>query len=106
MKEIDWEQIFIIMWDLLVEKLKECESRFVLQKVVEVNGVAKYKETFYIKIKQNIKKKPNLWKRYMETRSFLIYRNYRRMRNKVKNMIKYSRQQKEKQISVNTKKNL
>ena len=41
----------------------------------------------------------------METRSSLIYRNYCRMRNKVKNMIKYSRKQKEKQISGNIKKN-
>ena len=72
---------------------------------MEVNGEAKYKETFNITIRQNIRKKHNLWKRYMETRSSLIYRSYCRMRNKVKNMIKYSRKQKEKQMNENIKKN-
>ena len=108
LKDID--QMFIgrnvqQMWDLLVETLKECETRFIPNKIVEVNGEAKYKETFDITIRQNIRKKHNLWKRYMETRSSLIYRNYCRMRNKVKNMIKYSRKQREKQISGNIKKN-
>ena len=43
----------------------------------------------------------------METRSRLptVYRNYCRARNKVKNMIKYTRKQKEKCISGNIKKN-
>ena len=50
---------------------------------------------------KNIKKKHNLWKRYMETRSPVVNGKYCRMRNKVKNMIKYTRKQKEKQISGN-----
>ena len=82
------------MWDLLVETLKECETRFIPNKIVEVNGEAKYKETFDITIRQNIRKKHNLWKRYMETRSTLIYRNYCRMRNKVKNKISIPRSKK------------
>ena len=55
------------MWDILVETLKECETNFIPNKIVEVNGEAKYKETCHIAIRQNIKKKHNLWKRYMET---------------------------------------
>ena len=110
LKDIELKQMFIgrnvqQMWDLLVETLIECETRFIPNKIVEVNEEAKYKETFDITIRQNIRKKHNLWKRYMETRLSLIYRNYCRMRNKVKNMIKYSRKQKEKQISGNIKKN-
>ena len=110
LKDIDLKQVIIgkgvqQMWDLLVEKLKEWETRFIPNKIVEVNGEAKYEETFDITIRQNIRKKHNLWKRYMETRLCLIYRNYCRIRNKVINMIKYSRKQKEKQISGNIKKN-
>ena len=41
----------------------------------------------------------------METRSPTVYRNYCKIRNKVKNMIKYTRKQKEKCISGNIKKN-
>ena len=108
LKEIDWKQMFIgkgvqQMWDLLVETLKECEARFIPNKIVEINGDAKYKETFNITIRKNIKQKHNLWKRYMETRSPVVYGKYCRMRNKVKNMIKYTRKQKEKQISGNIK---
>ena len=64
-----------------------------------------YKETCNITIRKNIKQKHNLWKRYMETRSPVVYGKYCRMRNKVKNMIKYTRKQKEKQISGNIKNN-
>ena len=110
LNEIDWKHLFVgkdvqQMWDLLVETLKECETRFIPNKIVEINGDAKYKETFNIKIRENIKKKHNLWKRYMETRSSVVYGKYCRMRNKVKNMIKYTRKQKEKQISGNIKNN-
>ena len=89
LKEIDWKHMFIgkgvqQMWDLLVETLKECEARFILNKIVEINGDAKYKETFNITIRKNIKQKHNLWKRYMETRSPVVYGKYCRMRNKVK----------------------
>ena len=97
MKEIDWKKMFIgkgcvqQMWDLLVETLKECEARFIPNKIVEINVDTKYKETFNITIRKNIKKKHNLWKRYMETRSPVVYGKYCRMRNKVKNMIKYTR---------------
>ena len=41
----------------------------------------------------------------METRLPTVYRNYCRDRNKVKNMIKYTRKQKEKCISGNIKNN-
>ena len=112
LSEIDWKHLFVgkdvpvqQMWDLLVETLKECETRFIPNKIVEINGDAKYKETFNITIRENIKKKHNLWKRYMETRSPVVYGKYCRMRNKVKNMIKYTRKQKEKQISGNIKNN-
>ena len=69
------------MWDLLVETLKECEARFIANKIVEINRDAKYKETFNIKITKNIKQKHNLWKRYIETRSPVVYGKYCRMRN-------------------------
>ena len=110
LNEIDWKHLFVgkdvqQMWDLLVETLKECETRFIPNKIVEINGDTKYKETFNITIRENIKKKHNLWKRYMETRSPVVYGKYCRMRNKAKNMIKYTRKQKEKQISGNIKNN-
>ena len=93
------------MWDIMSEILLENERMHIPNKVLEINGGTKHKETFSMVIRQKIKKKHNLWKRYMETRLPTVYRNYCRARNKVKNMIKYTRKQKEKCISGNIKNN-
>ena len=84
------------MWDIMSEILLGNERMHIPNKVLEINGDTKYKETFSMVIRQKIKKKHHLWKRYVE-----MYRNYCRARNKVKNMIIYTRKQKEKCISGN-----
>ena len=53
------------MWDILIEILLESEKKYIPNKVLEINGDTKYKEIFSIVIRQKIKKKHNLWKRYM-----------------------------------------
>ena len=93
------------MWDIVSEILLENERMHIPNKVLEINGDTKCKETFSMVIRQKIKKKHNLWKRYMEIRLPTVYRNYCRARNKIKNMIKYTRKQKEKCISGNIKNN-
>ena len=110
LRTINWYHLFDgkdvqQMWDILREILLESEKKYIPNKVLEINGDNKYKETFSIVIRQKIKKKHNLWKRYMETRSPTVYRNYCKIKNKVKNMIKYTRKQKEKCISGNIKNN-
>ena len=97
--------MFQQMLDIMSEILLENERMHIPNKVLEINGDTKYKETFSMVIRQKIKKKHNLWKRYIETRLPTVYRNYCRVRNKVKNMIKYTRKQKEKCISGNIKNN-
>ena len=49
------------MWDILIEILLESEKKYIPNKVLEINGDTKYKETFSIVIRQKIKKKHNLW---------------------------------------------
>ena len=110
LRKINWHQLFDgkdvqQMWDIMSEILLENERMHIPNKVLEINGDIKYREAFSMVIRQKIKKKHNVWKRYMETRLPTVYRNYCRARNKVKNMIKYTRKQKEKCISGNIKNN-
>ena len=44
------------MWDILIEILLESEKKYIPNKVFEINGDTKYKETFSIVIRQKIKK--------------------------------------------------
>ena len=71
LNEIDWKHLFVgkdvqQMWDLLVETLKECETRFIPNKIVKINGDAKYKETFNITIRETSKRNTicgkDIWK--------------------------------------------
>ena len=74
-------------------------------KIVERNRESKFKELLPEHIRLKIRKKHNLWKRFMETKLQKTYLEYCRVRNKVKNMITYFRKQKEKIISMDVKKN-
>ena len=78
-------------WDLLSDRIKECEEKYIPSKIIEINGDTKYKDKLPSHIRGKIKNKHNLWKRYMETRLSKTYREYCKARNKVKNMIKYFR---------------
>ena len=73
-------------------------------KIVEMNRESKFKELLPEHIRLKIRKKHNLWKRFMETKLQKTYLEYCRVRNKVKNMITYFRKQKEKIISMDVKK--
>ena len=73
-------------------------------KIVEMNRESKFKELLPEHIRLKIRKKLNLWKRFMENKLQKTYLEYCRVRNKVKNMITYFRKQKEKIISIDVKK--
>ena len=92
-------------WDVLVDNIGSFEDQYNLSKMVEINRDDKFGEKLPNHIRLQIKKKHNMWKRYMETRSPDIYRTFCRSRNKVKNLIKKFRKQKETDIRSNIKRN-
>ena len=70
LRKTNWYQLFDgkdvqEMWDIISEILFENEKMYIPNKVLEINGDTKYKETFFMVIGQKIKKKHILWKRYM-----------------------------------------
>ena len=73
-------------------------------KIVEMNRESKFKELLPEHIRLKIRKKHNLWKRFMETKLQKTYLEYCRVRNKAKNMITYFRKQKEKLLVWMSKK--
>ena len=72
-------------WDVLVDIIGNLEDQYIPSKMVEINKDDKFGEKLPNHIRLQIKKKHNMWKRYMETRSLDIYRTFCRSRNKVKN---------------------
>ena len=108
--EINWklllnEKNVQSQWNIFDKIIKECENKHVPMKIVERNRESKFKELLPEHIRLKIRKKHNLWKRFMETKLQKTYLEYCRVRNKVKNMITYFRKQKEKIISMDVKKN-
>ena len=91
--------------DIFDDKIKECEVKLIPTKLVLKNWDSNQKDVLPQYIRVKIKQKHNLWKRYMETRLNKYYASYCRARNKVKNMPKYFRKEKEKIICSNIKKN-
>ena len=70
LRKTNWYQLFDgkdvqEMWDIISEILFENEKMYIPNKVLEINGDTKCKETFFMVIGQKIKKKHILWKRYM-----------------------------------------
>ncbi len=108
---IDWQEAFTNkvtvqeMWDIFVTKIQELVNKYIPMKKIHMNRENKYKEQIPVHIRTKIKKKRNLWKRYMETKLSKTYREYCKVRNKVKNMLKFFRKQKERNISKNIKNN-
>ena len=92
-------------YDTLIEIVKLCEEIYIPSKIVEKNNNVRFPEKLPTYIRVKIKKKHNLWKWYMETIKMDIYREYCRTRNKVKNMMKFFRKNKERDISFNAKTN-
>ena len=111
--EINWklllnEKNVQSQWNIFDKIIKECENKHVPMKIIEMNRESKFKELLPEHIRLKIRKKHNLWKRFMETKLQKTYLEYCRVRNKVKNMIRPTcfRKQREKIISMDVKKNL
>ena len=107
---VNWDEILSgkdtqQQYDTLIEIVKLCEEKYIPSKIVEKNNNVRFSEKLPTYIRVKIKKKHNLWKRYMETKKMDIYREYCRTRNKVKNMMKFFRKNKERDISFNAKTN-
>lgn len=91
-------------WDIFDCKIKECE-KFIPTVNIDQNRESKYEDMLPTNIRQQIKKKHKLWKRYIKHRDMNVYKEFRKTSNKVKNMTTYCRKQKEKNISMNVKNN-
>ena len=101
---VDWDEILSgkdtqQQYDTLIEIVKLCEEKYIPSKVVEKNNNVRFPEKLPSYVRVKIKKKHNLWKRYMETKKIDIYREYCRTRNKVKNMMKFFRKNKKRDIT-------
>ena len=63
-------------WDIFDEKIKECEAKFISTKMIVKNFDSKFKDILPQYVREKIKQKHNLWKRYMETRLSKYYTDY------------------------------
>ena len=63
-------------WDVLTTIIKELEEQYIPSKIVDVNGDDRFGEKLPNHITMQIKKKHNLWKRYMETKSLRYIMNF------------------------------
>ena len=86
---VNWDEILSgkdtqQQYDTLIEIVKLCEEKYISSKIVEKNNNVRFSEKLPTYIRVKIKKKHNLWKRYMETKKMDIYREYCRTRNKDK----------------------
>ena len=73
LNNIDWKEL--MSWkgvqqkyDVFAEIVKMCEEKYIPSKIVEKNCDFKFAERIPNYIRTVIRKKYNLWKRYMETK--------------------------------------
>lgn len=111
MSQINWEILFENKtvqekWDLFDSKVKDCES-IIPSIIIDINRESKYSDLLPLNIREKIKQKHKLWKKYIggEPRNMNTFKQFRRASNKVKNMTTYFRKQKEKNIGMNVKNN-
>ena len=69
---VNWDEILSgkdtqQQYDTLIEIVKLCEEKYIPSKIVEKNNNVRFSEKLPTYIRVKIKKKHNLWKRYMET---------------------------------------
>jgi hypothetical protein len=91
-------------WKIFEARIKELEATFIPSKTINMNQKRGEFPLPYNVVKK-IRKKHNLWKRYMETREGKIYEEYCRTRNKVKSLICKVRREHERKISKQVKTN-
>ena len=89
----------------IAEIVKMCEEKYKNTKLLKKNVILNLLRGYQTILGLIIRKKHNLWKRYMETKRVDTRGEYCKIRNKVKNMIKFFRKQKEREISMKAKTN-
>lgn len=104
----NWEEILAEktveqQWDILIGHIEEAQKLFI--PTIASNKERKWKiplDTYFIK---QIKKKHRCWNRYIETRDPAKLVEYKRQRNKVRNITRKGKLELEKSIASNIKEN-
>ena len=78
LNNIDWKELMSgkdvqQKYDVFAEIVKMCEEKYIPSKIVEKNCDFKFTERLPNYIRTVIRKKHNLWKRYMETKKVDTY---------------------------------
>ena len=92
-------------WKVFKEKLQYIQDKFVPQRKQRSIKDRKGKINVDQKTLQTIRKKHRCWARYMETRDGEKYKEYCRVRNKVKSLTRNAVKSKEKEIAKEIKNN-
>ena len=83
--------------------LKKSEEAHIPHKYVEVGNKKKWKCPLDEKTRRKIRKKHRCWQRYMESRDAEKYREYCKIRNNVKKVVKKMQRDREKVIAKQAK---
>ena len=110
LNNIDWKKLMSgkdvqQKYNVFAEIVKMCKEKYIPSKILEKNCDFKFTEQLPNYIRTVIRKKHNLWKCYIETKKADTFKEYCKSRNKVKNITKFFRKQKEREISMNAKTN-
>ena len=92
-------------WDIFNTVIKELEDKHIPTKTYYVNDDKKGNFPLPANVLKTIRKKHNLWKKFMVTREGKAHQDYCRARNKVKNLLRKARKEHEKNICKDIKTN-
>jgi hypothetical protein len=104
LKKIQWNQVLVgeveEKWNIFKYKLSQVvDNHLPLQQIH--NGV--HKLNLSVQVRKMVKKKHGLWKKYMRTKAGQDYREFCKTRNKVKNLVKKARKDREREIARSIK---
>ena len=107
LNNINWDQMLKgdinQKWVIFKQTVLKLEDKYIPTKKITYNH--KHKLNLSLDVRKSVKKKHGLWKKYMNTRDGSDYREYCKSRNKVKNLIKKIRKEKERDIANSIKTN-
>lgn len=109
--QMNWQDIFKNCvdvnqkWSVFTKCVKDLVNKYVPKKVIDANKAKKWVTPMSAVNIQHIRKKHNLWKKYMRTKDGQIYSEYCRIRNKVRSLTRRLKRDFETNIAREAKKN-
>ena len=96
MNQINWDQLLTqeqeidTQWALIKNSILQLQDKYVPKHIIDVNNL---KGDFPLDryIRNKIRKKRTMWKRYMETKDVTKYKQYCKQRNQIKTLVRKSR---------------